>query len=76
MRHATPPRPPSDREFVSRETLCRELDISRATSYRYERDGYLPAPIRIGPGIVRWPRREIDALLARLAADRGTQGAP
>jgi predicted DNA-binding transcriptional regulator AlpA len=62
---------PKPSPLVSREDLCAELGISRPTSYRYQRDGYLPAPLRIGPGIVRWRRADIDALLERLAADRG-----
>jgi predicted DNA-binding transcriptional regulator AlpA len=45
--------------------------MSRATLYRYQRDGYLPAPVRIGPGILRWPLAEIEAIERRLAADRG-----
>jgi predicted DNA-binding transcriptional regulator AlpA len=34
--------------------------------------GYLPAPLRIGPGTIRWRRSEIEALLQRAAQDRRT----
>lgn len=57
-------------ELDSRADLCRRLGISRSTSYRYERTGYLPRPIRLGPGVLRWRRADIDALIARLAEDR------
>ncbi len=56
---------------VSRSDICRALAISRRTSYRYEEAGYLPRGVRVGPGIVRWARRDVEALLQRLAADRG-----
>lgn len=56
--------------YLSRDELCRRFGISRATSYRYEREGLIPAPIRIGPRTMRWVLAEIEALEARAAADR------
>jgi len=41
--------------YLTRDELCRRWGISRATSYRYESDGYLPRPVRLGPGASRWP---------------------
>jgi predicted DNA-binding transcriptional regulator AlpA len=69
MRHTQPT--PKNPPLVSRGELCAELGISRPTSYRYQAEGYLPPPLRLGPGVVRWRRADIDALLERLAADRG-----
>lgn len=74
-----PRREPRNRErkavsapgYISRSELCRRLGISRATSYRLERDGLLPRPVRIGPRTTRWPVSELDVFERRLAEDRG-----
>ncbi len=58
--------------YISRSELCRRLGISRATSYRLERDGFLPRPVRIGPRTTRWPVSELAVFERRLAEDRGT----
>lgn len=60
--------------YLTRAELCGRLHISRATSYRLEREGYLPRPVRLGPAIVRWPIAEIEDLERRAAADRGEAG--
>lgn len=39
--------------------VCELLGISRSTIYKRLSDGTFPAPIRIGPGTVRW---SVDAL--------------
>lgn len=57
--------------YISRSELCRRLGISRATSYRLERDGFLPRPVRIGPRTTRWPVSELAVFEQRLAEDRG-----
>ncbi len=58
--------------YISRAELCRRLGISRATSYRLERDGFLPRPVRIGPRTTRWSISELEVFERRLAEDRGT----
>ena len=58
--------------YISRAELCRRLGISRATSYRLERDGFLPRPVRIGSRTTRWPVSELEVFERRLAEDRGT----
>lgn len=60
------------RAYLTREDLCERWDISRATSYRLEHDGYLTKPVRFGRGIARWPLAEIEA---RAARGRGSRGA-
>ena len=57
--------------YISRSELCRLLGISRATSYRLEREGFLPRPVRIGPRTTRWPVSELEVFERRLAEDRG-----
>jgi predicted DNA-binding transcriptional regulator AlpA len=57
--------------WLTRADLCRRLKISRATSYRLESEGYLPKPVRIGPGTIRWSVTEIESFERRLLNDRG-----
>ncbi len=59
--------------YISRSELCRLLGISRATSYRLEREGFLPRPVRIGPKTTRWPISELEVFERRLAEDRGAE---
>lgn len=56
--------------LLTRADVARELKISRATTYRYVAEGYLPAPLRIGPGVLRWRPQDIDAFLERIESDR------
>ena len=63
--------PNEARAYLTRIELCRRWGISRATSYRYEREGYIPKAVKLGPGAARWPVAEIVALEQRPAADRG-----
>lgn len=62
--------------YIDRAGLCRRWGISRATSYRLERDRYLMKPVRFGRGIARWPLAEIERVEASAAADRGTGPIP
>jgi predicted DNA-binding transcriptional regulator AlpA len=61
---------PADAPFLDRPALCRRWGIGRATSYAMQRKGYLKPPLRLGPGVARWPLAEIEALEARAAEDR------
>lgn len=56
--------------WLGRDELCRRWGISRATSYRWQAEGHLSAPVRLGPGVARWPVEEIEALERRAAGDR------
>lgn len=66
-REATSP----PRKFITRDELCSRWGISRATSYRLERDGYLRKPFRLGRGVSRWPVDEVEEIERRAAEDRG-----
>jgi predicted DNA-binding transcriptional regulator AlpA len=57
--------------FITRSDLCSRWRISRATSYRMQREGYLRPPVKLGPGVARWSLLEIEAIEARAAEDRG-----
>lgn len=56
--------------FIDRASLCKRWSISRATTYRLERDGFLPRPLRLGRGIARWSLAEIENLERHAAEDR------
>jgi predicted DNA-binding transcriptional regulator AlpA len=58
--------------WLTRADLCRRLKISRATSYRLESEGYLPKPVRISPGTIRWSVTELESFERRLLDDRST----
>ena len=49
-------------EYVSRQTACRELDMSDDTFDKYVREGVLPGPERRGK-LMRWKWAEIAAAL-------------
>lgn len=61
------------RAFITRDDLCRRWRVSRATTYRMQAEGYLRPPVRLGPGIARWPLTEIEALEQHAAEDRGVK---
>ena len=60
---------------ISRADLCARWRVSRATTYRLQREGYLKPPVKLGPGTARFPLAEIEALETRAAADRNLGGA-
>lgn len=53
-------------EFVTIRQLTEELQVSRATLYRWMPHSF-PRPIKIGPQAVRWLRSEIEAWKAEKA---------
>jgi predicted DNA-binding transcriptional regulator AlpA len=55
--------------FITRAALCRRWGISRSTSYRLQRNGYLRPPVRFGPGVVRWSMSDIEAIEASASED-------
>ena len=56
--------------FLTRRAVCDRWNISRSTSYVLERQGYLPRPVRLGSGAMRFVLTEVEAAEKRLAADR------
>jgi predicted DNA-binding transcriptional regulator AlpA len=55
--------------FLSLTQLRTRWGISRASIYRWQREGRLPRPIRLGR-FPRWPVEEIAAFEAHLLAER------
>ena len=60
-----------EESWLTGSQVDRRYGISRATRFRWLKEGYLPAPVRFGPGTARWKRSELEAFERRAAADRG-----
>lgn len=57
--------------FVRLPELKRMLGgISTMTVVRWEKRGWLPPRVRLGPNVVAWPVHEIEAFANRLLAGR------
>lgn len=56
-RQTTPP------EFVTDLFLADYYSVSRATVWRWVKEGRLPAPIKLTPGCTRWRFAEVVAKL-------------
>lgn len=63
-----PPTPQGDdgEQFLSNADLCRRFHKSRMTIYRWQKAGYLPAPILIGNKLPATRLSELRALEASL----------
>lgn len=47
-------------KWLSDKDLATRYGVSRATVWRWVREGHLPAPRKIGQSTSRWPVSEID----------------
>jgi predicted DNA-binding transcriptional regulator AlpA len=61
---------PGTPRWLTRRDLCHRWNVSRATTYRMQAEGYLRPPVKFAPGIARWSLSEIEAIEARAAEDR------
>jgi predicted DNA-binding transcriptional regulator AlpA len=57
-------------KYVTRGALCSRWGVSRAWTYKMQQQGYLPLPVKLGPGVARWPLSEIEAIEAIASGDR------
>ena len=61
----------NDDDLMDVDELARMFgNVSRATIWRGVRTGRFPKPIKLGPFISRWLRREAQAYLDRLTRAR------
>jgi predicted DNA-binding transcriptional regulator AlpA len=70
------PHASAERRYVTRAQLCHRWNVSRATTYRMQAEGYLRPPVKLASGVARWPVSEIEAIEARAAEDRGAAPVP
>jgi predicted DNA-binding transcriptional regulator AlpA len=61
----------SDEDLIDVNELARMFgNVSKATVWRGVRDGRFPKPIKLGPYISRWLRREARQHLDKLMTER------
>ena len=61
----------TDPDLIDVNELARMFGgVSKATIWRGVRDGRFPRPIKLGPYISRWLRREAQTHLEKLLAER------
>ncbi len=58
--------------LLSAQETAGRLGISRATLWRYDARGLIPAPVRIGAA-VRWPAKALEDWIARGCPPRETK---
>lgn len=46
--------------FLRDSQLSKRYSVSRATIWRWTRDGQLPKPVSFGPGCTRWRLSELE----------------
>jgi prophage regulatory protein len=51
-------------QMLGVKQLCALLGISRATLYRWIKDGLIPAPIQLGPRRVAFPLASIEQFIS------------
>lgn len=59
------------RSYLSDVQLAKRYSSSRASIWRWSKQGRLPPPVRISPGCTRWLEAEIDEFDAAREAARG-----
>lgn len=50
-------------EYVADSYLSRRYDVSRATIWRWAKDGRIPKPVKLTPGCSRWKLADVVASL-------------
>ena len=50
-----------EKTLIKRQELETGLTVSRATIYRWVKEGNFPAPIRLSANMVRWERKSVEA---------------
>lgn len=52
---------PAKKSFMRPADLIAEYGISHASVFRWIKNGNLPAPVRLSPRVIGWPREQIEA---------------
>jgi predicted DNA-binding transcriptional regulator AlpA len=47
--------------YIPDTTIARRYGVSRATVWRWVKNGQLPAAVKLSPGCTRWKLAEIEA---------------
>ena len=70
LRTLQPPRPPASRATLRIREVCKRSGLSRATSYRLEREGKWPRRYRLTDGTVGWDEAEVEARITEMQTAR------
>jgi len=49
-------------QWISDKGLAKRFEVSRATIWRWTKEGHLPQPKQITPGCTRWNLTEIEEM--------------
>ena len=54
---------PNDR-LLSRQEVQEKLGVSRSSIYRMLEAGTLPPPLELGPRLLRWRSKDVEAIMS------------
>ena len=57
-----------DSPYQTRQQVEQLFKVSPATIYRWIKEGNFPVPIRLGPNMVRWERKSVEAWMTEREA--------
>ena len=52
-----------EQRWLKRDEVSKYLSVHSTSVYRMVRDGRIPKPHHLGPGVSRWDKLELDAAL-------------
>lgn len=58
-------------KVLSNSDVCRKVNLSSSSLWRYVKSGLFPASIELGPNRVGWIESEVDAWIEAKAQNRG-----
>lgn len=56
--------------YLSDKKVSERYEVSRATLWRWVREGQFPSPVKLSPGCTRWKLADIEAWEAKQEAAR------
>jgi len=55
-----------DKKIIRRSKLAEIFGVSETTIWRWQRDGVIPQPIRLGPRMIGWLSSDISEFLEQI----------
>lgn len=55
--------------LIDEPNACELLGVHRSTLWRWVREGKLPKPTKLGPGVARWRASQINGFIEAMAAN-------
>jgi predicted DNA-binding transcriptional regulator AlpA len=66
--------PTTPLKLIRPKTLARLLSVHETTIVRWKKNGVLPAPIEVGPGVRGWTQAQLADLFARCGVELKDDG--